>query len=461
MTARSEHVHSHRFMLQRVTAALAVRDPDPVASPIRRSAGTAFAGVMLAVVALAAVAAYGVLRPGDDTGWRDGRSVIIERETGARFVYRDGLLHPTLNYASALLILGSAQPATAIVSHAALAGVPRGVAWGIPGAPDSLPAGQDLLTGAWTLCSRPDAAGEPESLLVVGAGATAAGTVPTPVASGQAVLAVDPTGTYHLLWHGRRFAIDNADVVLAALSWRSVRPAAVAAAVLNAVPAGADLAPIRIARRGSPSAFPGHPVGEVVVGASQSGARQFGLVRPDGVAAITQIQADLLLADPANGLASTPVQLTQAQFAAAPTAASLVPTGDAAPPGTTPEIVTPGEHGGVCASFVDASSPPGLSVAAAGPGAPGEIRTEHAGVDWVAVQPGRGAVVDSLASPSAPTGLLGVVSDLGVLFPVPSAAVLGTLGYAGAQPRALPSALVALLPRGNALDPAAALIVAA
>jgi len=60
------------------------------------------------------------------------------------------------------------------------------------------------------------------------------------------------------------------------------------------------------------------------------------------------------------------------------------------------------------------------------------------------------------ASPGAPSGLLGVVSDLGVLFPVPSTAVLATLGYSGAQPHVLPSSLVALLPRGNALDPASA-----
>src|SRR5262249_37260553 len=163
------------------------------------------AGVMLAVVALAAVAAYGVLRPGDSTSWRDGKSVIIERETGARFVYRDGVLHPTLNYASALLILGSSQPATAIVSHTSLAGVPRGAPLGIPGAPDPLPAAGDLLTGAWTLCSRPGpqpagvATAPAESLLVVGAGATANGVPGELVPHTQAVLAQDRARAYHLL----------------------------------------------------------------------------------------------------------------------------------------------------------------------------------------------------------------------------------------------------------------------
>jgi type VII secretion protein EccB len=462
MASRSEIAQSHQFTLQRVTAALAVRDPDPSASPVRRSTGSTFAGLMVAVVALAAVAAYGVLRPGDNTSWRDGKSMIVERETGTRFVYRDGVLHPTLNYASALLILGQAQPQTAIVSHSSLAGVPRGLPLGIPGVTDPLPTAPDLLTGAWTLCSRFPAAAAgvatapPESLLVVGSDAAADQVAGQPVGSGQAVLAQDRAGGYHLLWNGHRYAIRNPDVVLTALAWRGRTPAQLADALLNAVPAGDDLAPMQITGRGGSSAFAGHRVGDVVKATNQGGTTTFGLVRPDGVAAITQIQADLLLADPANGLGGGAVTVTAAQLAAAPVAASLVPTGDTAPPPTTPDLAIPGEHGGVCATFADAANPPQLNVFTARPTAEGETAVSNAGVTWVAVQPGRGAIVDAVATPGAPSGLLGVVSDLGVLFPVPSSAVLTTLGYAGAQPHVLPSSLVALLPRGNALDPAAA-----
>jgi type VII secretion protein EccB len=458
MAARTEHLRAHQFTMQRVTAALALRDPDPVGSPIGRGAGAAFAGVMVAVVALAAVAAYGVLRPGDDTSWREGRSVIIERETGARFVYRGGLLHPTLNYASALLILGSSVPATAIVSHASLADVPRGVPLGIVGAPDPLPAARDLLTGAWTLCSR-SGAGSAESLLVVG-GPVAKEQGGEPLGPRAAVLAVDPTGAYHLLWHGHRYAIRDPGIVLTALAWRGRSPVAIAAALLNAVPAGDDLAPMRVVGPGRHSAVPGHRVGEVVVGTSQSGARQFGLVRPEGIAAITQVQADLLLADPANDAGGGPVALTAAQLAAAPQAPSLEPTGDSAPPATTPDLLQPHDRGGVCASFVDAATQPRLSVYTARPGAAGETHAARAGVDWIAVQPGHGSIVDSVAAPADGSGLLGVVSDLGVFSAVPSAAVLATLGYSGVRPQELPSALVALLPRGNPLDPAAVVVPA-
>jgi hypothetical protein len=78
----------------------------------------------------------------------------------------------------------------------------------------------------------------------------------------------------------------------------------------------------------------------------------------------------------------------------------------------------------------------------------------------VVVPPGRGAVVESLAAPGSPNGALALVTDQGVRYPVPSTEVLATLGYAGVRPQRLPAALVALIPAGPALDPAAAVLPA-
>jgi hypothetical protein len=100
MASRSDQLHSHQFSLQRTVAALAMRDPDPTASPLRRMGGSLFAGVMLAVLGVAAVGIYGLLRPGGGGSWRDGRATIIEQETGARFVFFEGTLHPVLNHTS-------------------------------------------------------------------------------------------------------------------------------------------------------------------------------------------------------------------------------------------------------------------------------------------------------------------------------------------------------------------------
>ena len=100
MASRTDQLHSHQFTVQRVVAALAQGDPNPVSSPTRRVGGALFIGAMATALVVAAVAVYGMLRPGEGSSWREGGSVIVERETGARFVYRDGALHPVVNYTS-------------------------------------------------------------------------------------------------------------------------------------------------------------------------------------------------------------------------------------------------------------------------------------------------------------------------------------------------------------------------
>lgn len=524
MASRSDQLHSHQFMLRRVVGALAMRDPDPASSPLRRIGGALFAGIMVAALALAAVGVYGVLRPGVGDSWRTGNTLVIEEETGARFIYRDGVLHPVVNYSSALLILGAAEPTRARVPRSSLVGVPRGAVWGIPGAPDLLPGANDLLTTGWTLCSRApgqtsgqtsgqasagsslagsagavgDAAGGPaESVLLVGtalSGTGLSGTAPSGTAlSGTALSGTAPSGTapsgtalpdaglagpvvllgqrglivrdtggvLHLLWNNRRYAITDPDLVLAALAWPRQGVVSAATALLNAVPAGADLGRLRFERADRDSPVPGLRVGQVFVVTNQSGGRQFGVAQSSGLAEITPVQADLLIADGANGLGGKPTEIGQAQYLAAAKAPSLVPTGDAAVPSRAPEPMSVGPTGttSICASFTDGAGPPEVTVVPPGVRMAGERRTTGtptdpaAPVDWIAVPPGRGVLVEALAGAGSPNGALALVTDVGLRYPAPSRDVLGTLGYGGAPVVRLPAALVALLPSGPALAP--------
>ena len=162
MASRQDQLHSYQFAVQRVVSAVVMRDTDPAQSPFRRVAAATLVGALAAALGLAGAAVVGVLAGGGDGNWRDTGAVIVERESGARFVYRDGRLHPVLNYASALLAVGSPQGAhTVVVSRSALAGAARGVPLGIAGAPDSLPK---LTSAPWTVCSR-----DGGSTLLVGA----------------------------------------------------------------------------------------------------------------------------------------------------------------------------------------------------------------------------------------------------------------------------------------------------
>jgi type VII secretion protein EccB len=465
MASRSDQLHSHQFALQRAVGALAMRDPDPVTSPLRRIGGALFASMMIAVIAVAAVGVYGLLRPGTGSGWREGRATIIEKETGARYVYVDGVLYPVLNHTSAILLLGSTE--TVQVARAQLVGVPRGTPVGIPGVPDPLPGREQLVTDPWTLCSRPvgDDGGAPaeagtESTLRVGWVPPAA-----PLAQGG-VLAVDPTGDMHLLWNGRRFALVDQSLVLTAFAWAASSATPVSTALINSIPAGPALAPPSTPRSDEPSAVPGLGVGEVFVVTNADGSRLYGVALADGVSDVTAVQANLLVVGNANG-GDPARELSSADYAAAPNLRSLIPDGDDAPPAKTPPQVQVAERGGVCATFVSDGALPTVTVADSLPPVNGEVRSaapaDDVGVhaDWIAVPPGRGVVVQSVASPGGQGGSLAVVTDLGQRFAVPSVEVLGSLGYGGVTPLRLPASLVALIPPGRALDPEAARLSAA
>src|SRR5207244_1044365 len=121
MASRQDQLHSHQFTVQRVVSALVMRETDPERSPFRRTAGATLAGVLFAVLALAGVAVYGVFAPGGGN-WRDGSAVIVEKESGARYVYLGGALHPVPNFASALLVIGSPQAHTVTVARSAIDG---------------------------------------------------------------------------------------------------------------------------------------------------------------------------------------------------------------------------------------------------------------------------------------------------------------------------------------------------
>jgi type VII secretion protein EccB len=457
MASRSDQLHSHQFALQRVVGALAMRDADPSSSPMRRIGGALFASVMLAALGLAAVGVYGLLKPGGNERWRDGASVIVEEETGARFVFLDGVLHPVLNQTSALLAVGSAQPKTALVSRASLASVPRGLPLGIPGAPDPLPPRAALLDDRWSVCSRPSAAGRAESVLLMGSVGEGA-----PVAEAEGMLVADARGEAYLLWRNARYAVRD-KLVLDAL-WAGERPVVVAPALLNALPPAPDLRRIPLDRTGG-SALSGAEIGQVFVHTSQGAGKKYAVAVAGGLADITQVQADLLLADPDNpNPRGRPSTLSQADYGRAPKADPLETS---AAPAATPKLVTPAAGGGVCASYADGAGAPDVTLVRALAPARGEARA--GGVwqgtvvaDWVRVPPGHGAVVEAVAAPTAgapggagaSVGALAVVTDQGVRYPVPSADVLAMLGYSGVRPVRLPASVVALLPGGRSLDPA-------
>ncbi|MEU7760950.1 type VII secretion protein EccB [Micromonospora aurantiaca (nom. illeg.)] len=468
MASRQDQLHSYQFTVQRAVAALVMRETDPPQSPFRRLAGAGLASVLVAAIALGGVALYGLFTGGGDS-WRETGAVIVEKESGARFVYRDEKLHPVSNYASALLIIGAERPKTVLVGRRAIEGVPRGLPLGIADAPDSLPAPNRLVRDAWTLCSAPgDEAGrgeagrpaagrdEARSVLLIGREATGGR-----VLGDQGLLARHPDGGLHLLWHDRRYLLRDTDRVLAALAATRERAVPVAAALLNTLPAGADLAPPPVDDLGEPSErVTGAAVGDVYLVRNSGGGRQYAVAQRGGLAGITELQAALLLARTGQ---REPEPITLGRFAALPKLPGLVPGGASAPPAAPPRLAT-AESGAICARAGDDAGVREIRVGVTAPDLAAATRTPggRAGLaDEVVVEPGRGALVEAVSAPGATGGAVCVVTDLGRRYALTGADVPGMLGYAGVRPARLPAGLVDLLPAGSPLDPEAARTVAA
>ncbi|MEV4492940.1 type VII secretion protein EccB [Micromonospora coxensis] len=459
MPSRQDQLHSYQFTVQRAVAALVMRETDPAQSPFRRLAGAGLASVLVAAIVLGGFALYGLFA-GGGSKWRDPGAVIVEKESGARFVYRDGKLHPVLNYASALLIIGADRSSTVLVSRRSIEGVPRGLPLGIADAPDSLPAPGRLSTTPWTVCSlgpaQPDGSA-PRSALLIGRDAT--GGRP---AGEEGVLLRHPDGSLHLLWRERRYLLRDTSRVLAALAATRERAVPVAPALLNTLPAGADLAPPALPDLGqSSTGVSGAAVGDVYLVRNSGGGRQYAVALRDGLAGITELQAALLMARTGQ---DEPDPISLGRFAALPKLPALVPTGPAAPPPAPPRLAGV-DGGGICVRVGDDGEVDDVRVGAGVPDLTAVARTAATGrgvlADHVLVEPGRGAVVESVAAPGATGGAISVVTDLGRRYVLADAEVLGMLGYRNVRPLRLPAGLVSLVPAGSPLDPAAARAVAA
>ncbi|RIV34353.1 type VII secretion protein EccB [Micromonospora radicis] len=464
MPSRRDQVQSYQFFVQRMTSALVAREPDPEAAPFRRLGGAGFASVMVAVLCLAAVGVYGLLRPGGATRWKDGAAVVVEKETGTRYLYRDGRLHPVVNYASALLALEAAAP-TVSVSRNSLVGIPRGPRIGIPNAPDALPAPNRILDGPWTLCTQParDAAGGVVATTVLTVGrAPSGGREP-----GDAALLVRDRKTkrLHLVWRDHRYEIRNEKVVLEGLVMSAEPVVEVGGAWLNALPAGEPITPRRLADRGGIStALPDARIGQVFVVKSQNDSRQYYLADRERLVPITPVQADVLLADGEtqaaypDGVKPVPVELAAGTAAAAPKA-SAPGQGRHRAPEQRPEIARlAGNNPAVCAAYRPGEDEPTVLLDAQVQPVREPVRTgEQTGdgvplADRIVIEPGYGVLVEAVSSPDQESGTLNLVTDLGYRYPLAAEAVPAMLGYAEVRPVRLPAGLVVRLPAGPVLD---------
>jgi type VII secretion protein EccB len=462
MHNRRDQVHAHGFMVGRLVSALLRAEPDMATPPMRRSWSGLIIGAIAAALAVGGFAVFSLVSPGGATGWRKPGTLILDKQTGTRYVLAGGQLRPVLNYASARLLLG-AKMTVAAVPTKSLKDMPRGGPVGIAGAPDALPAAR-TESAPWLACAT-SAGSRPALALAIGTASDV-----RPLTSSQAVLVRITDGTTYLVTGGRRFRV-RASWVTRALGIPDDAAIGVRDAWADTLPAGPDLPLPAVSGMGSPGpAMDGRPakVGEVFVSRGADAEQRFYQLTTTGLQPMTRTAAALALSDPATAKAYSggpvtardlsPAALTSATMLSAPPWQALLPTSppslDALTGGRMPCVRTLPGGNSVTTSVVTA---PGTAVTAAnavrqvtGAGTSGDPATARV-ADAVAIAPRAGLLARTLPAPGVPGAGLYVVTEDGVKFPVQDTAVAGALGYTVPSATAVPADLLALLPTGPVL----------
>jgi type VII secretion protein EccB len=378
---------------------------------------------------------YGLIAP-VPVSFRQQGAIIVDKQTGTRFIYLNGALHPTANYASALLLVGQNAPVE-MVAHASLASVPVGETIGIAGAPQTLPA--TVLPGTWAECLSP--AGLTGNGVVLD---LAPGQHLTGFTTGQLILIAGPAGTQYVLWDNRKYLVPEHSA-LVAFGLGNQTPMNAPSFWLNAIPSGPALAPPVIVGLGEEGpSVAGQPMRiGTVFEVSAAGANQYYVLLKDGLAPLGGTSAALLSV---SGVG--PVQhVSPAVVASAPASAnrSLL--------NNLPDLLSGTAYQPKGTALCLRQASPGNTSGTT-------VITDEAAATatGVIVPPGTGMLVQPPAPKSsflAPTPPTYLITDQGIKYELADSGVLAAFGYAGLTPRTMPVSVLGLIPSGPTLSTSA------
>jgi type VII secretion protein EccB len=458
MRSRKDQVQAYFFVVGRLFSALTHGKPDILEPPSRRFSTGTVLGLLLAGLVVGIFAVIGLSSPGSNTQWKQPGAIIVTDETGARLVYLDGRLRPVLNFSSAKLAMGASSAGEVVhVSAASLSGTPVGPPIGIPGAPDQLPATSMLDRSPWTVCS---SVTSPDWDVTLMLGFTAG----SPVAQDTGMVVSGPDGSRYLLWQGHRSRLSDAAAIT--LGYSGVSAPQVAANWLNIVPPARDINVPELPDLGQPGpAIDGKTTiaGQILQAHNPAlGGDQVFVVRHGGVTPISSTVEALLMAAPStaraySGQLVTPIEVSAAAFTGVPVVASddlvgypqLPPRVTPVQAGTQPCLRTDLDQGANTLLLV-----PDKLVSAASAAVRHVAGTT---VDQVLIPAGTGVLASDLPTAGARPGTLYLITDFGVKYPLADDMTTSVLGYSSGAAVPVANRLLALLPTGPVLSPAAAL----
>ncbi|MFD6607531.1 type VII secretion protein EccB [Micromonospora chalcea] len=463
MRTRRDQVQAYRFVTRRIVSALLSGDPETNDLPMRRLGMAVFGSVIAAAVVLGGVGAYGQLT--SNSAPLEPNTLVIERETGATYYFgEDRVLRPTLNYASARLIVNDAAAKPRTMSQASIKDRPRGRLVGIVGAPDDLPDRKSLVGLPWSVCDVPDPNDTQRSTthLVIDR------TLPGGTALTDRAVVVRTGEARYLLTGGSRLRVAGDDQALVALKMAGVTNLTVGQQLLNAVPVGPVLRKPTIDGDGGPSglAVAGRPAR---IGQVYQAAGQYYVLTRQGLATVREVTALLLLGRGGEVTQITPDEagrlLTDQRLEPDGLPARL-PTPHEVRPGRTVLCATyrPGPAGQPPTTTLEVfDSPPAelTQATAAMPSRQGgrdAVRT----AENVLLPGGKGVLAQATAGESgkpAAGSTVYLITAQGIRYPLGTDGgdAKSALGYGDVTPVAVPASLLALVPTGPTLSRADAM----
>jgi type VII secretion protein EccB len=456
MASKRDLVEANSFNRRRLVTAFVSgapggREVDPQ-SPTR----AVVAGVVLALLVVGGAALAGVLKPTLPGDWGDN-SLVVGKDTGARYVALDERLYPVVNTVSARLMVEPGQFKVVFAPEGELADKPHGPTIGIVGAPDALPKEDALVQGPWASCL--DERGRTRTTVSSQPGVRPAG--------GAAAVVVRVEGTRYVVTGGHRYRVEgDLDRTLFALGLDDLPVLDAPASWTDLFEEGSPFDAVDVPEAGDPvpSAW-GLPAEAATLGSvlevdDEDGEPRRYLLRERGRVLLTETAFEMYRV--AVGDLAEPVRVAKSDLAGVPPADRPA---DRPYPGDWPAGLPRGlDDSSVCAHLH-----PGSGGAEGGPraalatprpslptGRPVEDPMPQQSAREVAVEPGAGAVVRTVSGNRSGTVFL--VDSTGTRFALGGRQhsedfVRRQLGYESVEPVTVPPSWLVALPTGPELSP--------
>ncbi len=446
MATKKELIQAQQYSRRRLLTAFVSGAPGGKELEPSKPLRAVVAGTALSILIIVGSIVFGLIRPGLPNGW-DANTLLITKDSGARYVAVNGVLYPVINTTSAQLVIPSESFKVLTVDQAKIADVERGETIGIFGAPDSLPVPNRLISSGWASCI---AGGDAEKTALISDGYSAKTT-------GDFAL-VTHQGQRYIVADGYRYKVDrNAEsAVLRALGLATTNPVEVTGTWINLFTPGSDLEPLFIPDFGGDlpglagSTMTGLRVGSVVRTEGQSDNQRYVLDAKGDLAPLSPLAYELYLlgtgAELGEQVDVSPAQLRQLGNADKPAA-----------PEDWPDKTAPAldvTRSGACA-VLETTSGESSRIRLSIPTDTGKLRNQPEGVT---VSPAGGAIVRATNEGDTNKGNTFVVDSSGTAFPVPDAdnEILARLGYKPSDRVEVPQSWMMLFAQGPNLTQEAA-----